>query len=136
VDEVQIARPAASGADREIAGEMRLGAGRKCSDLLVPDMDPFDLSLAAYGVCQAVEAIAYDPVNPLDAGHRQRLGELICNRRHARLPFSRWTCGCVRSADPSARSFLPRLFFDCAVGERPLPHLEPRSVTRGRRSFA
>src|SRR5258708_2598945 len=115
---------------------MRLAAGGECGDLLVPDMDPVDLSLAAYGVRQAVEAIAYDAINPLDAGDRQRLGELICNRRHARLPFSRWTCACVRTADPSARSFLPRLFLDCAAGGAPTPPFgtggrRPRSAIIG-----
>ena len=38
VDEVQIARPAAAGADRELTRQMRLGAGRERGDLLVPDI--------------------------------------------------------------------------------------------------
>ncbi len=45
VDEMQIARPAAAGADGELAGQMRLGAGREGGDLLVADVDPLDLAL-------------------------------------------------------------------------------------------
>ena len=47
VDEVQVAGPAAAGADRELARQMRFGTGRESGDLLVPDMDPFDLALPA-----------------------------------------------------------------------------------------
>ena len=80
VDEVQIARPAAAGADRELAGQMRLGAGREGRDLLVPDMDPFDLALSADRVGEAVEAVADDAVDPLDAGRGEGLRELISDR--------------------------------------------------------
>ena len=47
VDEVQIARAAAAGADGELARQMRLGARRERGDLLVPDMNPLDLALPA-----------------------------------------------------------------------------------------
>ena len=43
VDQMQIARTAAAGANRELAGEMRLGAGREGGALLVPHMDPLDV---------------------------------------------------------------------------------------------
>ena len=79
VDEVQIARPAAAGADRELTRQMRLGAGREGGDLLVPDMDPLDLPLAAYRVRQAVQAVADDAVNPFDACGGEGLSELLCN---------------------------------------------------------
>ena len=71
IDEVQIARPAAARADGELAGQMRLGAGRERRDLLVPDMDPLDLALPAQRVGQAVEAIADDAIDPLDARRRR-----------------------------------------------------------------
>ena len=41
--------PQLPGTDGEIAGQMRLGAGREGRDLLVPDMDPLDLALPADG---------------------------------------------------------------------------------------
>jgi hypothetical protein len=106
---------------------MRLGAGGECGDLLVPDMDPVDLSLTADRIRQAVEAVAYNPIDPLDAGHRQRLGELICNRRHAGSRLRGGFAHVCGPPMPSARSFLPRLFLDCAVGGPPQFQLEPRS---------
>ena len=75
IDEVQIARSAAAGAHREIAGQMRLGAGRKRGDLLVPDMDPLDLALAAHRVGQSIQAVADDAVDSLDASGGERLRE-------------------------------------------------------------
>ncbi len=44
VDEMQVAGPATSGADREATGEVRLGAGREGGDLLVADVHPFDVA--------------------------------------------------------------------------------------------
>ena len=90
VDEVQIARSAAAGADRELAGQMRLGAGREGRNLLVPDMDPLDLALPAERVGQAVQAVADNAINPLDArcgeGFRELVGNSLC---HVLLPFWR-----------------------------------------------
>jgi hypothetical protein len=87
VDQVQIARPAAARADRELAREMRLGAGRERGDLLVPDMDPFDPALAAQRVGQAIQAVADDAIHPLDTRSGERLGELVCNGPHHLAPF-------------------------------------------------
>jgi len=65
---------------------MRLRPGGEGGDLLVPDMDPFDLALTAKGIGQAVQAVADDPVNPLDAGGREGLGKLVGNGlRHRAL---------------------------------------------------
>src|SRR5208283_1442167 len=46
VDQMQIARSAASGADGELTRQMRLGACRESGNFLVPDVDPLDLVLA------------------------------------------------------------------------------------------
>jgi hypothetical protein len=90
VDEVQVARSAAAGADGELAAQMRLGPGRERGDLLVPYMDPLDLALAADGVSEPVQAVADDAVDPLDARSGERLGELICDRFcHRRRPLLR-----------------------------------------------
>ena len=77
VDEMQIAGPAAAGADREIAGEMGFAGGGKRRDLLVPDVDPFDLALLAQRVGQPIETVADDAVNALDSRREKNLGELI-----------------------------------------------------------
>src|SRR5580704_19577374 len=79
IDEVQIARSAAAGADREITREMRLRARCKGRDLLVPDMNPFDLSLATKRVCQTIEAIADKAIDALDAGRCEHFRKLICD---------------------------------------------------------
>src|SRR5580658_8674301 len=79
VDQMQIARSAAAGADREITREMRLRTCCKGRDLLVPDMNPFDLSLATKRVCQTIEAIADDAIDALDAGRCEHFRKLICD---------------------------------------------------------
>ena len=45
VDQMQVARAAAPGAYRQLAREVRFGAGCKSGDLLMPNVDPFDPSL-------------------------------------------------------------------------------------------
>ena len=65
VDQVQVAGAAAAGADRELAGQMRVGAGGEGRDLLVPDMQPVDLALPAQCVGEPVQAVADDAVDAL-----------------------------------------------------------------------
>jgi hypothetical protein len=43
IDEMQVARPAATGADGEPPGQMRLGACGECSSLLVSEVYPLDV---------------------------------------------------------------------------------------------
>jgi hypothetical protein len=74
-----IARPAAPGTDGEFAGQMRIRPGGEGGDLLVPDVDPFDLSLSANGIGEAVEAVTDDPVDAFNSRRSKRFGELICN---------------------------------------------------------
>jgi len=45
VDQVQIARAAASGADCELSRQVRLGAGREGCRFFMPHMDPVDRTL-------------------------------------------------------------------------------------------
>ena len=61
VDEMQIAGPAAAGADRELTGEMGFAGGGKRRDLLVPDMNPFDLALLAQ---RSVSPLRLSPTMP------------------------------------------------------------------------
>jgi len=68
VYQVQIARATASGANGELTRQMRFRPRRKGRHLLVPDMHPLDLALAANGIGDAVEAVADNAVDPLDAG--------------------------------------------------------------------
>jgi len=50
VDQVQVTRAAAAGADGETPGEVRLGARGEGSRLLVPHVDPAKLVLSPDGV--------------------------------------------------------------------------------------
>ena len=74
---MEIAGPAAAGADGEFTRQMRFGARREGRHLLVPDMNPLDLALTAQRVGQAVQAIANDAINPLDARNGKNLRELV-----------------------------------------------------------
>jgi hypothetical protein len=78
--QVQITRSAAAGADRELAGQMRFGARRESRHLLVPDMHPFDLALAAERVGQPIEAVTDDTIDPLDTCCGEDFRELISYR--------------------------------------------------------
>ena len=64
VDEIQAAGATTPGTHRKAAAEMRLGARREGRDLLVADVEPFDLALTADRVCQPVQAIADNAVDP------------------------------------------------------------------------
>src|SRR6202000_1824851 len=103
VDEVKIAGPAAPGADHEIAGQLRLGAGRECGDLSGAAVYPVDLALAADRIGQAVEAVADDAVDPLDARRGQRVSKLIGDSSHDLAPAG----SCCDSSRPSPRKRHP-----------------------------
>src|SRR3981189_1033602 len=75
---MQIAGAAAAGANGKLTGQMGLGTCREGRDLLVPDVHPFDLALAAQRVGEPVQAIADDAVNSLHAGRGEYLHKLIC----------------------------------------------------------
>src|SRR5438270_13978039 len=68
VDQVQVARPATAGADRELTGQMRLGARRECGNLLMSDMQPLDLAFPANRVGKAVQIIVDSSIKPLYCG--------------------------------------------------------------------
>jgi hypothetical protein len=79
---VQIARSTASGANRKLSCQVRLGTGRKGRDLLVPHMNPLDLSLAADRIGQPIQAVADDAIYPLYAGCSERFCKLISDSLH------------------------------------------------------
>ena len=66
VDEMKVARPAGTGADRKLTGNLRLAGRREGGDLLVTDVNPFDLVLPTQRFRQAIEAVANDAK---DASH-------------------------------------------------------------------
>ncbi len=86
VDQVQVARATGTSTDSERAGEVGLGPGCEGRRLLVTNMHPLDLALAAKCIGQPVQAVADDAVNPLDAGGFKGFGELICYGLHNLAP--------------------------------------------------
>ncbi len=79
IDQVQIARTATSGADRETTCDMRIPAGRERGDFLVPDMQPLNAAMAAQRIGEAIEAVAHDSVDALNAGGGEGFDHLVCN---------------------------------------------------------
>src|SRR6266849_5934809 len=86
VDQVQVARATGTSTDSERAGEVGVGPGCESRRLLVTNMHPLDLALAAKCIGQPVQAIPDDAVNPLDAGGFKGFGELICDGLHNLAP--------------------------------------------------
>ena len=88
VDQVQITGPAASGADRELARQMRLGTRSERGHLLVPDMHPVYPALTAERVGQPVEAVSDNAIDSLDTrcceGFRELIGDGLCHDRSPR----------------------------------------------------
>jgi hypothetical protein len=89
---------------------MRLGASRKGCDLLVPHMNPFDLSLAADRIGQPIQAVADDAVDPLDAGCDEHFSELICygfcHSYLLSIEFAELACGLPAKIAPIHRQAL------------------------------
>ena len=76
---MQVARAAAAGADRELTGQMRLGAGGESGNLFVAEVQPGDPTVAAQRVGEAVQAVADDAVNALYPGGGEGLDHLVGN---------------------------------------------------------
>src|SRR5882757_1972735 len=87
VDQVQVARATRPSTDSERAGEVGLSPGCEGRRLLVTNMHPLNLALAAKCIGQPVQAIADDAVNPLDADGFKGFGELICDGLHNLTPL-------------------------------------------------
>ncbi len=54
---------AATGTDREIAGQVRLSPSRECRGLFMPGMNPVDVSSLAKRFRDAVQTVAHDAVD-------------------------------------------------------------------------
>src|SRR5262249_33644722 len=85
VDQVQVTRSATAGADREVSGQVRLGAGSERGHLLVPDVDPLDRPLPPNGSVETIQAVADDAINALHASSHKGRRELVRNSGHANL---------------------------------------------------
>ena len=77
VDEMQIARAAAAGADGEVARDMRVGAGGEGGHFFVAHVQPLHAAAPAHGVGEAVQTVADDAVDALHASRGENLDHLV-----------------------------------------------------------
>ena len=72
VDQMQVARPAGAGADRQLAADVRFRAGGEGGDLFVTRRHPLNGAHAVQAVAQPVQGISGHPPDTFDAGVFQR----------------------------------------------------------------
>ncbi|SKY94312.1 Uncharacterised protein [Mycobacteroides abscessus subsp. abscessus] len=77
VDQVQVARPAATDAHREFAGQCRLRRRGECGTFLVARVDPFEPLILAQCVGESVQRVAGDSVDPPYSGSVERLDDVV-----------------------------------------------------------
>jgi hypothetical protein len=80
VDEVQIAGTAAAGTDGEFTRQMRFSPRREGRALFVAHVYPLDRLEPPQGIGEAVERVAHDAINALDADLRQPLRHVFRSR--------------------------------------------------------
>ncbi len=79
VDEMQVAGAARSRTHCQFARDLRFAGGGESCDLLMANVNPVDGLSFAQRVGEAVEAIAYDAEDALDAGLGQRFRDEVCD---------------------------------------------------------
>ena len=90
VDQVQVARPAAGRAHRQLPGQRRLRGRRERRGLLVPDVLPGDRAVPAQRVGEPVQGVPRDPVHPPHTGRPQRRHHHVSHRGRHFLLLCRW----------------------------------------------
>src|ERR1700757_2704137 len=100
---MQIPRTAASGADRQFAREMRFGTSRERGRLLMAHVDPLNLRACAHRIRDAVERVAADAVDSLNAGFQQNVYKQVsyslchlCSFRTQKRPLNELEQMCLR----------------------------------------
>jgi len=88
VDQVQVARPAARRAHRQLAGQRGLARRRERRRLLVPHVLPGDPAVAAQRVGEPVQRVSRYPVHPPHARRLQRRHHHIGHGARHRLLLS------------------------------------------------
>jgi hypothetical protein len=87
IDQVQIARAAASGAYGEFARQLRLSAGGKGRDFFVPDGNPLDLIAHAQRFGDAIERITHQSIDTAHIGGFEDLDYSVGNIGHLKPPL-------------------------------------------------
>jgi hypothetical protein len=98
VDQMQIARTAASRANGESSGDSGFGTGGEGCHFLMANVHPGNFSKSSQTVVEPVQAVSGDAPNPLDAGIGEGLNQQIRDRR------CRMTADIVKIIPPSGIS--------------------------------
>jgi hypothetical protein len=64
IDKVEIPRTTTAGTHSESSGDLGISSSGKGRRLFMPHMQPVNLPANSYGVCQTVERVAHDTVDP------------------------------------------------------------------------
>ncbi len=95
VDEMNVAGPAASGADREFAGEMGLRSRRERTGFLVPHVNPIDFTpTAGERFEKGVQRVADHAVNAFDSRGDECLDQNFGDGFLGHGSFYFWGWGC------------------------------------------
>src|SRR5216684_4149822 len=89
INQMHIPRATASGTYCQLASEMGLGAGSEGRYLLVSYTNPANVLSNANRICNSVERVTWDSIDPLDTGFSQNVNQQLghCFSRHTN-PFS------------------------------------------------
>jgi hypothetical protein len=77
IDQVQVSGTAASGAYSQFAGQMRFRARRERPCLLITHADPLDILAGANRIRDAIERVAGDAVNSLNARSHENVDQQV-----------------------------------------------------------
>ena len=73
IDQMQVARAAASGANRQLASEMGFGSGGERRRLFMSHLNPLMLLSNANRICNSVERVARNSIDPFHASISKNL---------------------------------------------------------------
>src|SRR6266478_7990409 len=84
INQMHVAGATTSGTYRQLASEMGLGAGGERRCLLVSYTNPANVLSNANRICNSVERVAGDSIDPFDTGFRQNVNQQLghCFSRH------------------------------------------------------
>src|SRR6476620_2965638 len=73
INQMHVARPAASRTDGQASGQVCFSAGGKRCRFFMPDMNPLQLFLFSTRVCKAIEGVTRKPINPFYSRLNERI---------------------------------------------------------------
>lgn len=87
IDQMEISRPAASGAHRQVPGQVSLGSGGECGCLFMSHSHPPDIPAPADGIGNPVERVARYAIHSLDPNEDQAVDQELrhCFLAHGAL---------------------------------------------------